>query len=65
MSKRNFMDKLLKRVTTAHVTNRDFVYQGDGVNLSFKLRVDIKDECIKFKDLLEKALADVDEEIRK
>ena len=48
---------------------RSFAYsKGEGakmVNLSFVLRIDVKDELVDFLELLEAAVEDVKEEIAK
>ena len=43
--------------------SRSFNYKIGEVNLDFKLRVDIKDELVTFKKLLERGLEDVQTEL--
>lgn len=45
------------------ISKRTFSYAKKGVNLSFTLDLGNKEEMSKFKELLEKALLDVSEEI--
>ena len=52
-------------IIAEHKTSRDFSYSKDNINLNFKLRVDIKKEMEIFKELLIKAIADIDEELNK
>ena len=54
-----------KSIAEDHSVKKTFNYTKDGVNLSFTLRIDIKSELTHFKELLEKALDDVIEEIKK
>lgn len=53
------------KIEENHVTNRTFDYSKDGVSLRFTLRTDVKDQLETFKELLEKALGDVSEEIER
>ena len=59
-----------KPITETHRTNRQFDYiketvAGDIVKLAFSLRIDNDSELKVFKDLLEKALGDVEKELNK
>lgn len=45
------------------VTEKTFSYQKEGVSLKFTLEVDNSSQLRKFKDLLEVALTDIDEEL--
>lgn len=54
-----------KRIRETHITNRTFNYSKNGITLGFALRVDIKDQLKNFKELLLKALEDVEQEINK
>lgn len=45
--------------------SREFRYKKGTTNLNFTLNLDNKTEMIEFKELLEKALKDVEEEINK
>lgn len=47
------------------VSKRTFSYTKKGVSLSFTLDLGNKEEMSKFKELLEKALLDVSEEIER
>lgn len=48
-----------------HTDNKDFSYQKGVCKLTFSLRTDIKQELKDFKEMLEAAIIDVDEEIKK
>ena len=47
------------------LSSREFRYQKGTTNLKFSLNLDNKTEMKEFKELLEKALKDVEEEINK
>jgi len=53
--------KILKK---SHEINKTFNYSKGDVSLSFVLRTDLKVVMLDFKELLEKALADIDEELK-
>jgi hypothetical protein len=44
---------------------KDFSYAQDDVALNFKLRIDIKDELIIFKKMMEKGIEDIDLELKR
>lgn len=48
-----------------HVTRREFAYTKDDVSLKFTLRVDNPKELRIFKELMQKAIEDIDEELQK
>lgn len=54
---------LKNQVKTEHIENKKFVYTKNNVNLSFTLRIDVKNELADFRDLLAKAIEDVDAEL--
>ncbi len=54
-----------KKLKQNHVTNRTFSYSKGDVSLNFTLRIDIKDQLKDFKELLEKAVEEVSEEIER
>jgi len=54
-----------KNIMEDHTTRKAFHYDKGGVQLNFTLRVDIKSELRIFRDLLVKALEDIEEEIIK
>lgn len=56
-------DKILHRDTAE--LRRQFSYNKGSCNLSFSLRVDIKQELKDFKEILEAALADIEAELDK
>jgi len=47
------------------IDRRNFTYSKNGIQLTFVLRIDTKQELKDFKDLLLKATEDVDKEINK
>lgn len=54
-----------KQLKENHNTTKQFDYSKGDVSLKFGLRIDIKDQLRDFKELLEKALQDLDEEIER
>jgi len=54
-----------KKITENHITRRQFSYSKGMISLEFTLRVDIKTELEVFKELLLKALEDIEQEIDK
>ena len=54
-----------KNIMEDHVTRKTFNYNKGEVKRNFILRVDIKSELRIFRDLLVKALEDIEEEIIK
>lgn len=47
------------------ITSKNFSYQKGNVTLSFNLRTDVKTQLKDFKELLEVAILEVDNEIKK
>ena len=58
----NILKNIVKRET---VDTRQFSYSKNKVNLSFTLRTDVKSELKDFRDLLEKAIEDINKELKK
>ena len=59
------MSKPTKNVTVRqHTDSKQFAYSRNGVNLSFTLRVDIKQELKDFLELLKTAVVEVETEIK-
>jgi len=48
-----------------NIQRKEFNYELGHIKLNFSLRTDIKDELKGFKQLLERALKDIDEELTK
>ena len=59
------MTMFCKQLKEDHKTNRTFNYSKGDVNLAFTLRIDTKDQLKDFKELLEKSLEDITEEIER
>jgi len=57
-------DKKVLKVDTG-VVNRTFSYKLDDVTLSFTLRIDVKKELKAFAEIMQTAIKDVDEQIKK
>ena len=57
--------KSKKALIQNHSSQRNFDYQQGVVALKFTLRIDQKNELRDFKELLEKALADVSAEVER
>lgn len=51
--------------STNHVETKQFAYSRNGVNLSFSLRTDIKQELKDFLELLQVAAQEVERELKK
>lgn len=58
----NILKNIVKRKT---VDTRQFSYSKNKVNLGFTLRTDVKSELKDFRDLLEKAIEDINKELKK
>lgn len=58
----NILKNIVKRET---VDTRQFSYSKNKVNLGFTLRIDTKTELKDFKDLLLKAIEDIEIELKK
>jgi hypothetical protein len=50
-------------ITKEQQTRKEFVYNKDGVQLAFSLRIDIKKELKAFIDLMEAAKVDLAKEL--
>jgi len=59
------MFKLKNTIKNNSTTSKNFSYQKGEVKLDFNLRTDTKNQLKDFKDLLEVALQEVNEEIKK
>lgn len=59
------MNLFKKQIIENHTENKTFNYQKDKVSLVFTLRTDVKKELKNFKDLLEKAIVDIDKELER
>lgn len=55
--------KVFQRVQENHKTMKEFEYTKGNITLKFSLRTDTKNELNDFKELLSKAVIDVDKEI--
>jgi len=51
------------KIKEEHITRKTFSYEKNGVNLGFQLRIDTKSELKSFKELLEKAIEDINKEL--
>ena len=58
----NILKNIVKR---EKVDKRQFSYSKNKVNLGFTLRTDVKSELKDFRDLLEKAIEDINKELKK
>ena len=54
-----------KQLKSNHEDWRNFNYSKGDTALNFKLRIDIKSQLKDYKELLEKAIQDVDDELNK
>ena len=52
-----------KLLTKNHIESKSFNFNKGSVNLSFTLRIDTKSELQDFKELLEQAIINVEEEV--
>ena len=52
-------------IVEGHATRKEFLYTKNGVTLRFTLRLDIDTELKAFKELMEKAIVDIDTELDK
>lgn len=52
------------KIKTDHIERKTFNYEKNGVRLDFTLRTDIKTEMRVFKELLEKAIKEINEELK-
>lgn len=59
------MTMFRKQLKENHQTNRQFDYSKGDVSLKFGLRIDVKDQLKDFKEILEKALGEVTEELER
>ncbi len=50
-------------IQTNHVPRKTYDYTLDGCNLNFSLRQDVKKELVAFKQLMIKAIKDIDEDL--
>ena len=55
---------IFNQVKTDNTTSKNFKYSKNKVQLSFTLRVDIKNELKDFLELLKTAVAEVEEELK-
>lgn len=55
----------LGQVKSESITRKEYSYTRDGVNLKFTLRTDVKKELKPFKELLLKALEDIESDLNK
>lgn len=56
---------LFSKTKSDHAVNKSFNYTRGGTNLSFVLRIDIKEQLENFEALLEEALVDIKDELVK
>lgn len=54
-----------QRLNEDHAVRKQFNYTKDGCKLDFTLRIDIKKELSAFRDLMSKALEDIETELSK
>lgn len=52
-------------MTSEHKVSKDFFYAQDDISLHFNLRIDTTEELLIFRNMLEKAINDVNVEIKK
>lgn len=51
------------KIKEDHIERKSFNYSKNGVQLNFTLRTDVKTEMKYFKELLEKAIEDINKEL--
>lgn len=52
-------------MTMTQITRKEYAYEKNGVRLAFSLRTDIKTELAAFAEILERAHADVKNDLAK
>lgn len=52
------------KIKSTPITRKEYVYELDGVRLSFSLRQDNSKELLTFKELLVQSLSDVEADIQ-